>query len=92
MMTELTQIDFQSLLDLAYDHWHADNWDDAIKAEQAAEKFLAGREAWFPIWRDLIDYLDLFYRHHRRALTHEEAVAWMMDQRRDNTSDTDFEG
>ncbi len=80
MMEELTQAEFQSLLDLAYDHWNSRNWDDAIKAEQEAEELLDDREEWYPIWRDLIDYLEVFYRDHRRVLTYEEAVAWMMNE------------
>ncbi len=78
MTKQLTRQDLCSLFDLACTYWLAKNWDEAMAAEFAAQKLLKDYEDRFPLWRDLIDYQEVFYRENGRRMTYEEAIEWMV--------------
>ena len=80
MLKKLTQTDLQRLFELAYTHGQAHNWDDAMEAELEVEQILEGCEDLFPIWRDLSDHLDVFYRANERGMIFEEAAAWLANE------------
>jgi len=76
-MKKLNQHDLQSLFDLAGTYWLAKNWDEAMAAEMKVQKILAEHEEFFPLWRDLIDYLEVFYRENGRGMIVDEAIVWL---------------
>ncbi|MBN1992380.1 MAG: hypothetical protein JW953_06720 [Anaerolineae bacterium] len=76
----LTQTDKQNLFNMAYQYWLARNWDEAMAAEAAAEEVLEGNSDGYAAWRDLIDYLEVFYRENGRGMTQEEGESWWAGQ------------
>lgn len=79
-MNKLTQTELQKLFELACQHWLSRNWDEAIAAEMEAEEMLKDYKDGYAIWRDLIDYLEVFYQEQGRGMIYEEAVEWLGNQ------------
>ena len=51
-----------------------------MAAEMEAEEILNDYEDGYPIWRDLSDYLEVFYQEQGRGMIYEEAVEWLAKQ------------